>query len=242
LLPKSSKDLLEEKLAMVYDYNHATPLFIRAANRELLIGQPHKALDILNQGIKLFPKYPTAFILLGKVHLGLGNFDLAEDAYRKGCELFSSEPTLSYYLSELESEKSKHPNITSSRRVSFFESNIIDEKLSKGDADDLLDKHENKDLKKSSIDDRLEDVAKEISLAKIDLSNEGNSEISFENVKKSENLPIISETLAKIYISQGKFKEAIEVYMKLQIKSPDKKDSYQAKIDEIKKQLGENAQ
>lgn len=236
---------------MVYDYNHATPLFIRAANRQLLKGQPHKALDILNQGIKLFPKYPTAFILLGKVHLELGNFDLAEDAYRKGCELFSSESTLSYYLSELESEKSKHPNITSSRRVSFFESNIINEKLSKIDTDesnafetinDSPDKPEDKNPKNSSIDDRLEDVAKEISLARIDLSSQDNSEIPFENVKKSENLPIISETLAKIYISQGKFKEAIEVYMKLQIKSPDKKDSYQAKIDEIKKQLGENTQ
>src|SRR5690606_38593383 len=50
----------------------------------------------------------------------------------------------------------------------------------------------------------------------------------------TKNNSLISETLAKIYINQGEFLEAIHVYEKLIAKNPDKKDYYEIKIDEIK--------
>ena len=50
----------------------------------------------------------------------------------------------------------------------------------------------------------------------------------------TENNLIISETLAKIYINQGEFLEAISVYEKLISKYPEKTDYYQIKIEEIK--------
>ncbi|MGE5682470.1 MAG: tetratricopeptide repeat protein [Bacillota bacterium] len=243
---KSSKDLIEEKMALVYDYNQASSLFIRAADRELQKSNPQKALEILLQGIKNHPKYPTAYILLGKTHLELSNYELAEEAFKKGCSLISSESSLSYYLSELEKKKSSHPGITQSRRIPFFDSGITEysEDKPQGSGTSENPAAEAKPNNMLSLDDRLDDVAKEISSVKIIVPSGENeqavsSEEFAENKKTTDNTLIVSETLAKIYVSQGKFKEAVEVYKKLQIKSPDKKDFYQIKIEEIQKQLGD---
>jgi len=53
----------------------------------------------------------------------------------------------------------------------------------------------------------------------------------------STNDFIVSETLAKIYITQGEFKEAISVYKKLKIKNPEKETYFDSKIAELKAKL-----
>ena len=47
----------------------------------------------------------------------------------------------------------------------------------------------------------------------------------------------VSETLAKIYVTQGEFREAIEVYQKLVKKTPSKQEYYLQKISELQSQL-----
>jgi tetratricopeptide (TPR) repeat protein len=48
---------------------------------------------------------------------------------------------------------------------------------------------------------------------------------------------IVTETLAKIYITQGELAEAIEVYKKLIKKNPQKEEYYKQKIDKLKSEL-----
>ena len=48
---------------------------------------------------------------------------------------------------------------------------------------------------------------------------------------------IVSETLAKIYITQGEFKEAIYVYKKLKLKTPEKESYFDSKIAELKAKI-----
>ncbi len=50
-----------------------------------------------------------------------------------------------------------------------------------------------------------------------------------------EKKPVVTELMASIYINQGKNDEAIDIYEKLILKNPEKKDYFAAKIDEIKK-------
>lgn len=48
---------------------------------------------------------------------------------------------------------------------------------------------------------------------------------------------LVSETLAKIYISQGEFKEAISIYEKLIERKPEHKEKYLHSIEELKSRL-----
>jgi tetratricopeptide (TPR) repeat protein len=48
---------------------------------------------------------------------------------------------------------------------------------------------------------------------------------------------LVSETLAKIYISQGEFKEAISIYEKLIERKPELKEKYLHSIEELKSRL-----
>lgn len=48
---------------------------------------------------------------------------------------------------------------------------------------------------------------------------------------------LVSETLAKIYISQGEFTEAIKIYEKLIERKPDNKEKYLHSIEELKSRL-----
>jgi tetratricopeptide (TPR) repeat protein len=47
----------------------------------------------------------------------------------------------------------------------------------------------------------------------------------------------VSETLAKIYVKQEKYTEAIELYKKLILLEPDKKASFNQAISEIQLKL-----
>ena len=48
---------------------------------------------------------------------------------------------------------------------------------------------------------------------------------------------LVSETLAKIYISQGELKEAIKIYEKLIERKPENKEKYLHSIEELKSRL-----
>lgn len=48
---------------------------------------------------------------------------------------------------------------------------------------------------------------------------------------------LVSETLAKIYISQGELKEAIKIYEKLIERKPENKEKYLSSIEELKSRL-----
>ena len=57
------------------------------------------------------------------------------------------------------------------------------------------------------------------------------------NEPKTYEHSLVSETLAKIYISQGEFKEAISIYEKLTERKPENKEKYLHSIEELKSRL-----
>lgn len=245
-MPK--KDLFEEKLALVYEYNRKSPLFVRAAGIEIEKNNLHKAVSILNGGLAEYPNFPTALILLGRAQMMLGNYDEAEESFKKGAALIHSKGTLNFYISELEKRRRKNSNLES-RRVSFFDEDHSAELTDK--AKDVSPEDEPADqANPQSIEERLDDLAKEISQAKISINPEepfsgtedetSEEDISEEETSEDDTSAMASETLAKIYLSQGKFSEALAIYKILLRKSPDRQEFYQSKIDEIEQQLGQS--
>lgn len=238
-MPK--KDLFEEKLALIYEYNRKSPLFVRAAGIEIEKNNLHKAVSILNDGLAEYPNYPTAYMLLGKAEMMLGNYDEAEEAFKKGSGIIHSKETLYHYISELEKRRRQNSNLES-RRVSFLDS---DAESAQKMEPVISETPQEDDVIPPAIEERLDDLAKEISSAKLSVNISPEEKMPESEEEEEENASqaesaIASETLAKIYLSQGKFTEALAIYRILLRKSPDKKEIYQAKIEEIEQQLGQS--
>ncbi|MCX6149181.1 MAG: tetratricopeptide repeat protein [Ignavibacteriales bacterium] len=237
--------MLDEKVALIYEYNKNSALFTRAADLEIKKNNLETALEILIDGIKKFPAYPTAYLLLGKVLELQGEYEQAEKAFVKGADLLKCKSTLNFYINEMENQRSVDSHFSVSRRVSFLNDdikNLFTEKEIASSVITPVNKSLNdfeeleKDIENIRLDDRLDDLARKINSAKIIIDDkhpfpERNDE------KKSGGQEIISETIAKIYSSQGKFKEAINVFEKLKLKFPYRKQEFQIQIDEIKNQV-----
>ncbi len=235
-MAKSPSEIFNEKVNLIYEYNKKSPLFVHAANTEIENNNLEKAIEILQTGIQNFPKYSAAYFLLAKSFALVGNYSQAMNEIKTGYDLTHSQKSYDYYFKEIENIRKQRSFFESNSRNSFFnnksETEVIQENL-------FEDQEQNDSLvsENESIDNRLEQIAKEISTARIKqpLSPKDQEEPEIDNFQ--EEFMIVSETLAKIYVAQGELKEAIDVYKKLIKKNPLKSDSYLKRIDELNKEL-----
>ncbi len=242
--------MLREKLALIYEFNNNSPLFLRAAEYQLEKSNPEKAIQIIMNGIKKFPHYPTAYLALGKVLLLIRNYEGAEKAFIKGSNLINDHQTLGYYLNELEKQRAVEGYFAKSRRTSFLSdeiSEILDADIEKSlPVKNISTFGQNKEKTISDFDNQLDDLAKKISTAKIIVPADSLQDLEVEKnakeISKEVNIQteFVSETIAKIYLSQGKFKEAVGTYRKLITRYPDRKVEFENIIREIKEQLNES--
>jgi tetratricopeptide (TPR) repeat protein len=220
-LVRTAADIFRDKIRLAYEYNRKSPLFVHIAHWEMENNNPGRAIEILNEGIEEFPDYPTAYFLLGKALVLAGEPGNALNAVKKGSEIINSVKTYDYYLRRIELNEEAEPD----EKVRTF--NETDDGITFS-----------KPAGSGSIDERLEELAKEISDAKIPAAgNQPAGDYSISGF--SDDSMIVSETLAKIYLSQGEYKEAIEVFEKLKKKNPDKADYYSDKIAEIIRKMPE---
>jgi tetratricopeptide (TPR) repeat protein len=236
-LAKSAAEIISDKVSLIYEYNNQSPLFVRMANTEIENNNIDQAILILEDGTKTYPQYAAAYLLLGKANILLGNYSNAFKHIKKGSDLIHSKKTYDFYLKELENVKKQRSLFLGSSRNVF----LPDDESSLNPNDNITNEEEqlvnepNHSL--ISVDDSLEQIAKEISTAKIPEMRE--SEILPDELLDDDsgsNL-IVSETLAKIYTTQGELTEAIEVYKKLIKKNPQKEEYYIKKIDELNSEL-----
>lgn len=69
------------------------------------------------------------------------------------------------------------------------------------------------------------------------LADTSNKDFTKINETKPTEHSLVSETLAKIYFSQGEIKEAISIYEKLIERKPENKEKYLHAIEELKSRL-----
>ena len=220
---------MDEKLTsrakLIYERDNSSPLFLRTADYYLQSNDLHSALSILEKGLKTFPDHPLAFVLMGKVHVKLGELGLAKFFFKKSSELQNSNQTFIYYKNEFKLTDKQTSPFDSSRGSIFI--NSTDEDLLK----ELL-----LPVKTDSIEDRLSQIAEELINKRI----ERTEDLSFEEKNQKEYSPdkskLATETFANIYLSQGQKNEAIKIYELLLQRNPQKKDYYLEKIRVIREQ------
>jgi tetratricopeptide (TPR) repeat protein len=208
-LDKSAAQTFNDKVNLIYEYNKQSPLFVRVASGEIDKNNVEKAVEILNEGLSLYPDYPVAHILLGKALMLKGKYKDSLDSFRKGSELVNSHKVYEYYLQEVENLKKQRALFESSHKPGFI-----------NESNEREEPDENPSLEKelTSFDS---------------MDEQKNTPVS----SGQEGDTIVSETLANIYITQGELREALSVFERLLNKNPQKREYYEEKINELKTKL-----
>lgn len=222
---KNPSHIFNQKVSLIYEYNKNSPLFVRIAYNQIEANNPDKAIEILDEGLKNYPEYPVAYFLLGRAYTIKGLYSQALKYVKRASELIHSSKTYDYYLREIEAIK---------KQRSFFKISRWEDDLKEEPLPDSSIKEIEETLKSMPpITESIKKLNEELIEAKETIQKAKESaDVSAKNFP--ENNLIVSETLAKIYINQGEYQEAIAVYEKLMNKNPDKKDYYEIKIEEIK--------
>ena len=220
---------MDEKLTarakLIYERNNNSPLFLKVADFYLRNNDPKTAISILENGLKIYPNHPLAFILMANAQHLLDNKALSESYLQKASKLLNSTRTFEHYKLEFKLPDKRTSPFDSSRGNIFFNS-----------SDDFLLDEEVSDDQLKSVDDNLSQIAEKLINTKFDQ----NSNISTSETNQHEYTPdkskLATETFANIFITQGQKSEAIKIYELLILRNPEKKEYYSEKIHQLKSQ------
>lgn len=203
----------------IYSEDKRTPLFLSKADIELRKQEYGRAVDILSEGINYYPNFAPAYLLLGKALALTGSFDLALENVKKGSDIINSKKTYDYYRDEIEKiQRRTQPQTT---EETYREKDLHTPKKEQESEAKL-------EPRPLPVDNNIVNLVSELSESEIIYSEEPSK------IKRTHgNGEIISETLAKIYITQGELKEAIKVYRKLKSRYPEKVDYFDKRIKEL---------
>ena len=216
--------ITEDKIKLIYEFNNNSPLFARVAISEVEHGSIPDAINMLLNGIKLFPSYPSSYIVLALANAYSGDKEEALKYLIKGCEIINSPDTFNHYKEKITAIINDRNSLSESLRPGFLE--IPDE-----NSKDI--KTENSSEIDVGIEEKLDELAQKLSKAKIkpelDSQPDELSELPEFNGKK-----IATETLAEIFIYQKNYSEAISIYEELIRQKPENSVAYLEKISELK--------
>ena len=208
------------------------------ANNELDSNNVDNAVKILQSGLRIFPDYPVAYLLLGKTYALMGGYDKAAEYFKKGSEILGSHKTYDFYLTEIDSIK-KRRSLFKSTTGNVFPSPAKGPVKPENEGSLFHQEKKARSVQEltTSIDEKMDQLAKELSKAKISTTNQsGKKETDFLDQLTNDSM-LVSETLAKIYLAQNEYNEAIKVYEKLIKKDSAKYDYYTGKIKEIRTKI-----
>lgn len=214
------KNLTEEKIKLIYEFNNSSPLFARVASNIIDQGNIFEAVSILENGLKNYPDYLSAIFILALAHAYSGNEQNARSLARKGAEILQSDIVLDFYMDKISSIIKERNSLPITKKIDFDEPvNITEE---------------------PKLEDQLEILAQRLTGAKINYKPDEDSTVKSE-IEEYKGEKIASETLAEIYLSQNKFHDALNVYKELIKKNPDKADDYVLKVAEIQNKIDQDS-
>ncbi len=233
---KGETDIFKSKVSLIYEFNKSSPLFARMAKIQMDENNLERATEILNNGLKMYPNYPTAYFILGKALTLAGKYNDAKKAFEEGSRLINSKKTFEYYLLELENLRKHRPLFEFSKKNPFMpESDIIS--ISKPDDQTIIRNQQPGRNDEDVFNENINKQTQEDFSEELEQKERGSGHPNADSNDYSEDDMIVSETIAKIYIAQGEFKEAIKVYEKLKKNDPSQIDYYSKRISEINSKL-----
>lgn len=240
---ENSSKINSNKFALIYEFNNQSPLFARVASDFYNNGEYDKALEILENGLKIYPNYPSAYFIYAKALAATGNLEKAKEIVAIGSELVDSDKTKDYYLDKIIEISNQIGALPDSKRTTF----LGDEDLDHLPPDDITDSSIeilfSTGEEPATFEDNLEELAKELETAKIPpppvpSEHEEIIEEKLEEEYEDDNFladDFISETLAGIYLAQKNYVAAKNIYTKLINIEPEKSKLFKNKIAEIDK-------
>ena len=101
-------EFLSQKLAE----NPQSPLFARLADLYLETEKGNEALQLCEEGVKLFPDYYAGFLVLGKVYLHFKEYSKARTALTRAQELSPFSNTIKKFLNEIPDKPDESTRVT----------------------------------------------------------------------------------------------------------------------------------
>jgi len=231
---------LEDKIRA----NPLTPEFVKLANYYLINGNISEAIDLLHAGLKFYPGYTTAHLLLGKAYLSNRYFMDAKRLFEK---LLQEHPEMAIAKKYLEIAN----DLTKTEVSRRHEDDIIPKLEFKApvfnDYDynyNLFPSYEIEEFISEKIDsDSLEDSNDYNDFRKVFESphffRKESTKPAYEKkrLKNKFEVRIITETLADIFAKQGNYFDAMEAYTYLLKIKPERKEILESKISEVEIQI-----
>jgi len=216
--------VLESRLAA----NPHSPAFARLASYYLTEGKVDRAVELCVEGLKQFPRYPAAHLVLGKAYEAQGRHVEALLEYRKVQRAVPDNPTVAELLrkAELREQEAfrsfaeeREQKLQQRRNTISFESYAAQEpEPGFGAADFLLER-----LRAAEAPLEEPPIRKERPPAE-------------PQTDPTTGLKIVTATLAEIYASQGEYQAAITAYRKLREQHPEEAGRYDRRIAQLEEQ------
>lgn len=211
---------LEARLAS----NPASASFARLASYYLREGQVQKAVDICLEGLKRYPTYSTAHLVLGKCYESMGRNIEAMLEYRRTLKSMPDNPTVQDLLKKVEQREQESFKAFTEERIRKLKARKETVPFEKYVEEDSPQKESTAEF----LLRRLQDVKK---TAPRTTSEAGSGEETAAQPVSPNK--IVTATLAEIYATQGEYHEAIEAYKKLVQQRPLEAERYTKRIAEL---------
>jgi tetratricopeptide (TPR) repeat protein len=213
--------VLESRLAA----NPRSPVFARLASYYLLEGKVDRTVEVLLEGLRHYPHYPAAHLVLGKAYEAQGRHVEAMLEYRKAQRAVPDNPTVVELLSKVELREQdafrafaeeRERKLKERRNTIAFERYATDEPdPSAGAADFVLERLRAAQAPPSPPPARKERMPEH------------------RPADPSSGPKIVTATLAEIYASQGEYQAAIAAYQRLRQQHPDEAGRYDRRIAQL---------
>jgi tetratricopeptide (TPR) repeat protein len=206
----------------------ASPWFARMAADLLDSGETKEALRICVEGTRVFPRYTTGRLVLGRCYEALGSHVEAMLEYRRVLEVFPDNPLVRELLKRAELEEQQRFEAFAAE----WEARLQGRKDRLTFEDYVGTPGPAGDPSVDLIIQQLESAPRRIPL------QEGPPPPEPAREAPASPARFVTATLAEIYASQGEYDEAIEAYRTLAAQRPGSAERYQkrlAELEELKK-------
>lgn len=224
--------------------NPLTPEFVKLANYYIINNNVGEAIELLNAGLKFYPNYITAQMLLGKAYLANRYFLDAKKIFE---QILADNPDMAIARKYLDIASDMTHNEVSRRHEEDVVPKLEFKAPVYNDYDfnyNLFPSYEIEELSANRID--LEAVGESNDYADFMKVFESPHYFKKENAKPSYEkkrlknkfeVRIITETLADIFAKQGNYFDAMEAYAYLLKIKPERKEALESKISEVEVQI-----
>lgn len=240
-------DVIKYLIVKFEDKIRSNPLssdFVKLANYYFINSNINEAVNLLHQGLKIYPGYVTARLLLGKCYLANKYYFDAKKIFEG---ILAEYPDMNITKKYLDIANDLSRSAVSRRHeddiipklefktVIFNERDFNYNLFPSYEIEDLI----NNNLKNGNVDEvpeftEFKDVIESHHFFK---PEQLKTKFEKKRLKNKFEVKIITETLADIFARQGNYFDAIEAYTYLLKIKPEKREQLESKISEVEVQI-----